>query len=140
MKLVLASLLAAALVATPLRAADRLMVGLYLAEKHPTNPQAAPKLASRLHQVFGYPFYKLLKADSVKLSDHDRWVISRKDFYLRLRPGLRHGTAPQNVGYGIYKDGYLIADGNYTVSEDTPLFITGPDFRGGRLIFVIEAK
>jgi len=140
MKLVLAALLAVLVAGAPLHAADRLLVGLYLGEKHQAEPQASPKLAARLRQVFGYPYYKVLKIENVSLHDHDRWVISRKDFYLRVQPRLRHGTEPQKVGYGIYKDGYLIADGTYTVNEDTPLFITGPDLRGGRLIFVLEAK
>ena len=47
---------------------------------------------------------------------------------------------PRLVDYEIYKDGFIIARGQYIVTPDTPLFINGPDFHHGRLIFVIESR
>jgi hypothetical protein len=126
--------------AAPLRAADKLWVALYVGENHNGGPQAPPKMADRLRQVFGFTNYKLLKGENVDLKDNDHWVLSRKDFFLRLRPLAHAAEDPVRIGYEIYKDGFLIADGAYLVNEDTPLFISGPDFHRGRLIFVLEAK
>lgn len=136
----LVCLLALMLAAGPARAADTLWVALYLGDNHGGAPQAPPKMTERLRQVFGFTSYKLMKGESVDLGGSERWVVSRKDFFLRVRPLPPVDGAPAQVGYEIYKDGFLIANGTYVVNKDTPLFISGPDFHRGRLIFVLEAR
>ncbi len=44
------------------------------------------------------------------------------------------------LDYELYKDGFIVAKGQYEPRTGTPLFINGPDFKQGRLIFVLEAR
>jgi hypothetical protein len=132
--------LAAAFAATPLQAAGRLWIALYCGNDHGGENLAPPRMTERLRQVFGFTTYHLMKGETVDLGGNEHWVLSRKDFFLRVRPLVSAPGEPFRVGYEIYRDGFLIADGTYLPTEDTPLFIAGPDFHRGRLIFVLEAR
>jgi hypothetical protein len=126
------------------RAADRLEASLYLGQNAPLPllSHAAPDdLADRLQQVFGFAHYQLLKSGRIDL-DHTwaQWFVPRKDFFIRLTPQVAQPDEPQLVDYQIYQDGFIVATGKYEPRDDTPLFINGPDFKKGRLIFVLETR
>ena len=126
------------------RAADSLSVGLYLAENinPPPNALVAPgKLHARLRDVFGFEHYELLKADTINLRHTwEQWFLPRKDFFLRVQPLPEEDDGTRQIDYEIYKDGFIVAKGRYEPDEDTPLFVAGPSFRQGRLLFVLEAR
>ena len=123
---------------------DKVLVGLYLAENGPPPPEArlaSEPLHHRLHTVFGFKHYELLKAEEVELhNEGEHWFMPRKDFFIRVQPLHREPGEPKLVDYEIYKDGFIVAKGKFEPRGDTPLFINGPDFHQGRLIFVLEAR
>lgn len=125
-------------------AEEKVWVGLYFAENKPPRPQAvlAPeKLDRRLHAVFGFKYYKLVKSQEIGLSDEwEQWFVPRRDFFIRLEPLARAPGEPRRIDYEIYKDGFIVANGKYQPKSETPLFINGPDFRAGRFIFVLEPR
>lgn len=125
-------------------AGEKVWVGLYLAQNEPPTPDAllAPeKLHGRLHAVFGFKHYELIKAQEVDLThEWEQWFMPRKDFFIRLEPLRRQPGWPRFIDYDIYKDGFIVAKGRYEPHEETPLFINGPDFKRGRLIFVLQAR
>jgi hypothetical protein len=125
-------------------AGEKVWVSLYLAENEPPPPGALPtpeKLHHRLHAVFGFKHYELLKAQDVELrNEWEQWFVPRKDFFIRVEPLRRQPGEPKFIDYEIYKDGFIVARGRYEPREGTPLFINGPDFHQGRLIFVLEAR
>ena len=134
-------LLALVLLVSPAQASEHLWAALFLGENRESGPQAPPALAPRLHEVFGFSHYEVLKSETVDLgSNEDHWVLSRKDFFLRLQPMAKVDGESTRLRYEIYKDGFLVANGVYVVSQDTPLFISGPDFQRGRLIFVLQPR
>jgi hypothetical protein len=125
-------------------AGDKIWVGLYLAENTPPAPNAvlAPeKLAQRLTAVFGFKTYSLVKAQDIEMNDKwQQWAVPRNDFFIRVEPLPEQAGQPRIVYYEIYKDGFIVAKGKYEPQHDIPLFINGPDFKKGRLIFVLEAR
>lgn len=125
-------------------AAEKVRVSLYLAEDAPPAPGAVlvpEKLRHRLHEVFGFKHYELMKSQEFELRrEWEHWFVPRKDFFLRLEPLPREPGEPRIVDYEIYKDGFIVAKGKFEPHEGTPLFINGPDFHQGRLILVLEAK
>lgn len=126
------------------RASDKVWVGLYQAENTPPSADAivAPeKLHRSLQEVFGFKYYLLLKADEIEMAHQwEQWSVPRKDFFIRLEPLPRQPGEPKRIDYEIYQDGFIVAKGKYELHQDTPLFINGPDFKSGRLIFVLEAR
>jgi hypothetical protein len=126
------------------RADEKLEASLYLGQNAPLSllSRGAPDdLNDRLHQVFGFAHYQFLKSGKIDL-DHTwaQWFVPRKDFFIRLTPEAAPPDEPQLIDYEIYQNGFIVATGKYEPSTDTPLFINGPDFKKGRLIFVLEAK
>jgi hypothetical protein len=134
-------LLALAILGGIAHAGPLIWAGLFLAEGRPAGPQAPPHLTEQLQQVFGYPCYKVVRGVNIDLrAPHDHWVMAHSDFAMRIQTLPHPPGAPDGIAYEIYKDGFIIARGNYIIAPDTPLFINGPDFHRGRLIFVVEAR
>lgn len=125
-------------------AGGTIWVGLYLAEDAPPPPGAvlAPGgLHESLRAVFGYRHYELLKFEEIELShEWQQWAIPRKDFYIRVEPLHHEPGEPWLIYYEIYKDGFIMAKGRYEPHPEAPLFIRGPEFQQGRLIFVLDAR
>jgi len=123
---------------------EKVSVALYLAENAPPPPDiplAPERLHHRLHEVFGFKHYELLRMEDIDLGSHwQQWVLPRKDFFIRLEPLPRKADEPPVLDYELYKDGFIVVKGMYEPCEDTPLFINGPDFKRGRLIFVLEPR
>jgi hypothetical protein len=129
---------------TAARAVDKVEVGLYLAENEPPpalSHVAGPELQDRLFQVFGFRHYQLLKKDRIVFKNAEpQWFIPRRDFFICLKPAAPEADEPELVDYEIFQQGFIVAKGKYEPSEGTPLFINGPEFRNGRLIFVLETR
>ena len=126
------------------RAGDKVEAALYWGRNSKPSllSRVAPEdLGKRLHDVFGFPHYQLIKADKIDLSHAwTQWFVPRKDFFICMKPLRAEPDEPQLVDYEIYQEGFIVAKGKYEPSEGTPLFINGPDFKNGRLIFVLETR
>jgi hypothetical protein len=124
------------------RADEHLEAALYWGRNTPPPMlahTAPPELEQRLHQVFGFRDYQLVKSDRIDLDrSWSQWFIPRKDFFLRIDARKPQADEPRLIDYEIYQDGFILAKGKYEPSEGTPLFINGPDFKSGRLILVLE--
>ena len=135
------SLLALVVFTSLAHASPFIWSGFFIGESQPHGRQAPPVLAQRLQQVFGFPCYRFIKGVNIDLRlPRDHWVMARLDFFVRIHAAPHPPGAPDALVYDIYKDGFIIARGQYVVTPDTPLFINGPDFHHGRLIFVIESR
>jgi hypothetical protein len=128
----------------PALAGGKVWVGLYLAKNAPPPPgaQVAPEdLSGQLRDVFGFNHYQLLKSGEIELGhEWEQWVIPRNDFFIRLLPLHHESGEPKIVDYEIYEDGFIVAHGRFEPYDGFPLFINGPDYHHGRLIFVLDAR
>jgi hypothetical protein len=126
------------------RAGERMRVALFFAENGSPPPNARlaeDDLHEQLREVFGFRHYELKKAQMIELHhEWEQWFVPRQDFFLRIVPLPHEPGERRRVAYEIYKDGFIVAKGEYEPHEDTPLFINGPNFRDGRLIFVLQAR
>jgi hypothetical protein len=144
MKLFSVALLVLMLDCVSARAAEKVEAALYWGRN--TSPGiltcTAPKdLNERLREVFGFRHYELIKKDKIELGRHwTQWFIPRRDFFICLKPQRPEPDQPRLIDYEIYQEGFIVAKGKYEPNVDTPLFINGPDFKNGRLIFVLETR
>jgi hypothetical protein len=142
MKPLLSFIFALLLLAPRAHAGDRVETALYWGRN--TSPpmlshEAPGPLSDRLREVFGFRHYQLIKSDKIDLSHTwTQWFVPRRDFFICVKPLRPMPDAPRLVDYDIYEDGFIVAKGKFEPSADTPLFINGPDFKNGRLIFVLE--
>ncbi len=126
------------------QAAEIVRVELYHAVNTPPpiGTNVAPeKLHHRLEAVFGFRHYILIKGQNLELiNTWEQWVAPRKDFFLRVQPLPLVPGAPRLVDYEIYNNGVRVAKGTFQPHKGTPLFVAGPEYQQGILIFVLEAK
>lgn len=126
------------------RAAEIIRVSLYHAVNTPPPPGvtlASEKMYHRLQAVFGFRYYVLLKGENIQLTQNwEQWAVPRKDFFIRVEPLPAQPGQPNLVDYEIYKGGFLVAQGRYEPHKGTPLFVNGPDYKQGRLVFVLDAR
>ena len=125
-------------------AGDKVFVELYFAENGPpvAGAHLAPdRLHHRLHEVFGFKHYELLKSEPIEVHhEWGHWFVPRRDFFVRVEPLRMEPGQPRILNYDIYKDGFIVANGKFEPREGTPLFINGPDFNQGRFILVLERR
>lgn len=125
-------------------AGEKVSAALYLGEnsKPDEDDTVAPeKLSQRLHEIFGYKYYKQIKVEEVDLKRHwEQWVLPRKDFFMLLKPVAGKADGPPHLYYEVYQNGFIVAHGTYQPSDGTPLFFNGPYLKRGQLLFVLEPK
>ncbi len=125
------------------RAADRIWTGLVLAttEEPPKPPsEGLEPYVDQIHEVFGYNTYYLLEDDKEKiLAGTEEWVVPTKRFFLKMRVRGRTEAAYQ-VGLELYADDRFILTSDVELARDAPLFIRGPQWGKGRLIFILEVR
>ncbi len=102
----------------------------------PTEDARLVRLQPRLKCVFGFEAYHLLHEARLSPGEkYAQWVLPRKDFYLKLEPQDNDG-----VHYELYRDKALLVEGHAFPKPGRPLFIAGPDYLGGRLIFILQRQ
>lgn len=96
-------------------------------------------LEPRLRQVFGFTAYHLMHEATVPLGQkYAQWVLPRKDFYIKLEP-VEQGIHPTGtVLFEIYQGKKLLVSGRHRPVKERPLFINGPDYMDGKLIFLLQ--
>jgi hypothetical protein len=119
----------------PVSAQGTVWVALVKADNTvPTEDERLGKLQPRLKTVFGFDAYHLLHEARVPSGEkYAQWVLPRRDFYLKLEP-----LAGAGVRFEIYRDKTLLVDGKFYPTAEKPIFIAGPDYQDGRLIFLLQ--
>ena len=138
-------MLAAAWLATaaPARAGDGIWSALVLAtNEHPAKP-APPELegfVTGLKTVFGYNTFYLLGAKQKQiLKGDEQWIVPTKEVFLKVRCLDRSETA-YHVQVELYVKGKLVVTSEAKLARGAPLYIRGPGWGRGRLIFILEVR
>lgn len=102
----------------------------------PTEDPRLEMLQRRLKCVFGFEAYHLLHEARVSGGEkYAQWVLPRKDFYLKLEPQEGLG-----VRYELYRNKTLLVEGRAYPKVGRPLFIAGPNYLDGQLIFILQLQ
>ena len=109
--------------------------------KGPTETADFPELSSRLHKVFPFTSFELLgQHTQVVFREYESWVVPSKDVFLKLDS---KGAAPGgglNLHVQFWQGQQVLVKTDTVLRPASPLFIAGPKWREGRLIFVLELK
>ncbi len=141
----LSAIFAVALLATGsyASAADRIWTGLVLATTEEPAGASSKELepyVDQIREIFGYNTYYLIEDDKEKiLEGTEEWVVPTKRFFLKLRCHGRTESA-YRVGLELYADQRFILTSDVELARDAPLFIRGPQWGKGRLIFILEVR
>jgi hypothetical protein len=100
-----------------------------------------PDLPRRLARVFPYKHYEVLgEHNQVIFRQYESWVVPSKDLFLKVDS---KGAAPHggiSVHLQFWQGQQVLVKTDAVLRPNSPLFIAGPRWRHGRLIFVVELR
>jgi hypothetical protein len=104
-------------------------------------PGEFPDLPRRLARVFPYKHYEVLgEHNQVIFRQYESWVVPSKDLFLKVdsKGAAEHGGI--NVHLQFWQGQQVLVKTDAVLRPNSPLFIAGPRWRHGRLIFVVELR
>jgi hypothetical protein len=125
------------------RAGDGIWSALVLAtNEHP--PKAVPAelkpFAGGLKTVFGYNTFYLLAAKQKQiLKGSEAWIVPTKEVFLKVRC-LDRSEIDYRVQLELYVKKKLVVTSEAKLARGAPLYIRGPSWGRGRLIFILEVR
>jgi hypothetical protein len=125
------------------RAEDNIWAGLVLAtNEHPAKAvvkELAP-YARGLHTVFGYNSFYLLGEKKQQLREGlGEWIVPSKVVFLKLRC-LDRNLDSYTVQFDLYVRKRLVVTSKAKLARGAPLYIRGPAWGKGRLVFILEVR
>ena len=110
-------------------------------EKITADAAVVAGLEGRLKKVFPFTHYHLIGKHSQKVfKEYESWVVPSKDLCLKIDsrgPGDGGGV---NIHLQLWQDTKVLVKSDAVLLTDKPIFLGGPAWRGGRLIFVVSLK
>lgn len=125
------------------RAEDKIWSALVLGtnEKAPKPvPSELSPYAAGLKAVFGANTFYLLGTKTKKLREGvTEWILPSREVFLKLRC-LDRAAAAYTVQIELYVKKRLVVTSKVSLARGAPLFIRGPAWGRGRLLFVLEVR
>jgi hypothetical protein len=110
-------------------------------EKVSADAAVVTALETRLKKVFPYSNYHLIGRHSQKVfKEYESWVVPSKDLCLKIDSRGPAGGGGVNVHLQLWQDTKVLVKSDAVLVQDKPIFLGGPNWRGGRLIFVVRLK
>lgn len=134
-------------VAVTSAARDGLVWGalVYASDKQPAEKVAAPaefpNLSARLAKAFPYKHFQILGQHSQDIfRAYESWVVPSKDLFVKLdsKGAAKNGGIKLNIQF--WQGQQVLVKSDTELQPNSPLFIAGPKWRDGRLIFVLVLK
>ncbi len=124
-------------------AGDRIWSALALATtEDPPAPVPEPlkALAPSIRKIFGYNSLYLLGEKKRDLfSGSEEWLIPTKEFFFKVQC-LSRGPTSYTLRIELYHDKNRLVTAEAKLAKGAPLYIRGPEWGRGLLIFVLEVR
>jgi hypothetical protein len=124
-------------------AGDRIWGALVLAtiENSATPvPESLKELAPPNKKIFGYNSLYLLGEKKRDLFlGSERWLVPTKEFFFKVRC-LSQELTSYLLRIELYREKNLLVTTEAKLAKDAPLYIRGPQWGRGLLIFVLEVR
>ncbi|HEY5813606.1 MAG TPA: hypothetical protein VIT23_13240 [Terrimicrobiaceae bacterium] len=121
---------------------DRIWSALVLATKEspPEVPEALRKFVPAINDVFGYNSLYLLGEKRRNLFwGGEEWLVPSKEFFFKVQC-LDQGLTSYSVRIELYRDKDLLVTTEAKLAKGAPLYIRGPMWGKGQLIFLLEVR
>jgi hypothetical protein len=122
---------------------DRIWSALALATiEHSAAPVPKPLegLAPAIKEIFGYNSLYLLGEKRRELFyGGEEWLIPTKEFFFKIRC-LSQEVTSYLLRIELYREKNLLVTTEAKLAKDAPLYIRGPQWGRGLLIFVLEVR
>lgn len=118
---------------------------VYASDNQPADkaapPAEFPKLTERLAKVFPYKHFQVLGQHSQDIfREYESWVVPSRDLFVKLdsKGAAKNGGIKLNIQF--WQGQQVLVKSDTELQPNSPLFIAGPKWRDGRLVFVLVLK
>ena len=118
---------------------------VYASDKQPAEkadpPAEFPNLSARLAKAFPYKHFQVLGQHSQDIfREYESWVVPSKDLFVKLdsKGAAKNGGIKLNIQF--WQGQQVLVKSDTELLPNSPLFIAGPKWRDGRLVFVLVLK
>jgi hypothetical protein len=103
-------------------------------------PRQLEPFAAGLSSVFGYNSFYLLGAKQERIRRGDEeWIVPTKKVFLKMRC-LDRSESGYRVQIELFVEKKSVVRTEVKLPSGAPLYIRGPSWGRGRLIFILEAR
>lgn len=101
-------------------------------------PAAFADIPGRLGKVFPYQRFEILGQHLQDVfREYESWVVPTKDLFLKVDSKGPAGGGGMNLHLQFWRDQQVLVKTDAVLKEGSPLFIGGPKWREGQLLFVL---
>lgn len=101
-------------------------------------PKGLQDLSTRLGKVFHFTHFELLGQHTQDVfREYESWVVPSKDLFLKVDSKGRAKDGGINLHLQFWREQQVLVKTDAVLREQSPLFIGGPKWRDGQLIFVL---
>jgi hypothetical protein len=122
---------------------DRIWSALMLATKeNPPSPipDRLEKFAPGIKKIFGYnSLYLLGEKKRDLISGGEEWLVPSKEFFFKVQCLSQEATY-YTLRIELYRDRSLLLTTEAKLAKNAPLYIRGPAWGSGQLIFLLEVR
>lgn len=101
-----------------------------------------PELVDKLKKIFPYQHFEVLglQDHAHVLRAYESWIVPSKDFFLKVDSKGTSPTGGLSLHLQLWQEKNVLVKTDVQLQKESPLFIGGPNWRKGQLIFVLELK
>lgn len=101
-------------------------------------PAEFADIPQRLGKVFPYKHIDVIGQHLQDVfREYESWVVPTKDLFLKVDSKGPAEGGGMNLHLQFWRDQQVIVKTDAVLKKETPLFIAGPKWRGGQLLFVL---
>lgn len=103
--------------------------------------RSIPRLDERLAKVFSFKHFEILGQHQQDIfREYESWVVPSRDLFLKIDskgPAEKGGV---NLHLQVWSQQQVLVKSDAVIRPGSPLFIGGPKWKDGRLIFVLSLE
>lgn len=101
-------------------------------------PAGLPKLNERLGKVFPFKHFEILGQHQQDIfREYESWVVPSRDLFMKIDSKGPAAQGGVNLHLQVWREQQVLVKSDAVLRKNSPLFIGGPPWKQGRLIFVL---
>ena len=97
-----------------------------------------PRLNERLAKVFPFKHFEILGQHRQDIfREYESWVVPSRDLFMKIDSKGPADKGGVNLHLQVWREQQVLVKSDAVLRKDSPLFISGPPWKEGRLIFVL---
>jgi hypothetical protein len=101
-------------------------------------PAEFADIPQRLGRAFPWHYHEVIGQHLQDVfREYESWVVPTKDLFLKIDSKGPADGGGMNLHLQFWRDQQVLVKTDAVLTQNSPLFIAGPKWRGGQLIFVL---